>query len=279
MESLKKSFSVLTLLALPGNCDEFDQLQNSSANNELEEMLHQPSERRASVSKTVFIKGRQETLDDVIALLANVMILGRFWVTFDGNDTTTYPYVLRQLSELADVLTTSEFRTFAGSMKGVCPFLAHILIVNTFNFFAGFIKLAKNSHVVREVKVSRTIDLKGINTSSLIMKNLLEQLQLCVATGSQQNLFARPPASFATFCPLLSRGNVNFSPHHHHQSDTNHNVSGILRGGTSRDSRGAMVAKEVIAISASPIIITDSNKRRVMVVKQMEPRHPLLAPL
>ena len=94
MESLNKSFSVLTLIAPPGNCDEFDQLQNSSANAELEEMLHQPSERRSSVSKTAFIKGRQETLDDVIALLANLIILGRFWVTFDGKDVSTYPYVL-----------------------------------------------------------------------------------------------------------------------------------------------------------------------------------------
>ena len=94
MESLKKSFSVLTLLAPPGNCDEFDQLQNSSANNELEEIPHQPSERRASFFKTVFIKGRQETLDDVIALLANVTILGKCWVTFDEKDVTAYPYVL-----------------------------------------------------------------------------------------------------------------------------------------------------------------------------------------
>ena len=142
-------------------------------------------------------------------------------------------------------------------MKGVCPFLAHILIVNTFNFFAGFIKLAKNSHVVREVKVSRTIDLKGINISSLIMKNLIEQLKLCVATGSQQNLFARPPAPFATFCPLLSRVNVNFSPHHHHQSDTNNTVSGILRGGTSGDSRGDGRKR-----SNSDISLPDDNYRQ-----------------
>jgi len=131
-------------------------------------------------------------------------------------------------------------------MKGACPFLAHTLIVNTFNFFAGFIKLAKNPHVVREVKVSQTIDLKGIKVSSLIMRNLLEQLQLCVATGSQQNLFARPPASFAIFCPVLSRGsggNVNFSPvgwKNHHKSDNmGGSGSSILRSGSSRESRGA----------------------------------------
>ena len=143
-------------------------------------------------------------------------------------------------------------------MKGACPFLAHTLIVNTFNFFAGFVKLAKNPHVVREVKVSQTIDLKSIKVSSLNMKNLLEQLQLCVATGSQQNPFARPPASFATFCPLLTRVNVNFSPHHHHQLDTNNNtVSAILRGGTSRDSRGAGLKR-----SNSDINLPDNNYRQ-----------------
>ena len=83
------------MLAPPGDYDEFNQLQKSSANVELEEMLHQLSERISSVSKTVFIKGSQETLNDVIVLLANLMILGRFWVDFDGKDVSTYTYVLR----------------------------------------------------------------------------------------------------------------------------------------------------------------------------------------
>ena len=90
------------------------------------------------------------------------------------------------------------------------------------------------------------------------MKNLLEQLQLCIATGSPQNLFARPPASFATFCPLLARVNVNFSPHHRHQSDTtNDNVSGLLRGGVGRDSRETSRKR-----SNSDISLLDHNNRQ-----------------
>ena len=94
-------------------------------------MLHQPAERRCSVLKTVFIKECQETLDDVIVLVANLMTLGRFWVSFDGQDVSTYPYVLRQLSELADVLTTSKFRAYVLSMRHACSALAHILVVNS----------------------------------------------------------------------------------------------------------------------------------------------------
>ena len=72
-----------------------------------------------------FVQGRQETLNDVIALLANLMILGRFWVDFDGKYVSTYLHVLHQLSELVDVLTTSEFRDFAREMKGAYPSLAY----------------------------------------------------------------------------------------------------------------------------------------------------------
>ena len=195
------------------NDDEFLHLQNSSKNVGLEEMLHQPSEKRSSVSKTVFVKGRQDSLDDVVALLANVMVLGRFWVKFMGTDVSTYPYVLRQLVGLADVLTSAKFRAFAATMKGVCPYLAHTLIVNIFNVFNGFVELAKNPHVIRELKATGKIDTKHVKVPLLIMQQLLEQLQLCIATGSTGILFARPPNTFAVFCPVLAlSGNSFCSP-------------------------------------------------------------------
>ena len=52
-----------------------------------------------------------------------------------------YPYVLRQLSELADILTTSEFRAYAQSMRSACPALAHILVVNSKYIFLSFLNL------------------------------------------------------------------------------------------------------------------------------------------
>jgi len=192
------------------NDDEFLHLQNSSNNVGLEEMLHQPSEKRSSVSKTVFVKGRQDSLEDVVALLANIMVLGRFWVKFMGTDVSTYPYVLRQLVGLADVLTSAKFRAFAATMKGVCPYLAHTLIVNIFNVFNGFVELAKNPHVIRELKATGKIDTAHVKIPLLIVQQLLEQLQLCIATGSTGILFARPPNTFAIFCPVLALSNNSF---------------------------------------------------------------------
>ena len=162
---------------------------------------------------------------------------------------------------------------------GACPFLVHTLIVNTFNFFAGFAKLAKNSHVVREVKVSQTIDLKGIKISSLIMKNLLEQLQICVVTGSQQNLLLVPriPSQPSAPCLLTS---TSISPHTIIISRTPIIImlveSFVV---VPVETRGGLVAKEAIATSASPITIPDHRERPVTEAPPMELTHPLLAPL
>ena len=55
---------------------------SSSKNLEAERMLDQPSEKRSSVRKDVFIKGRQETIQDVITFIANIIAFAKFWVKF-----------------------------------------------------------------------------------------------------------------------------------------------------------------------------------------------------
>ena len=78
-------------------------------------------------------------MDDVIVLLANLVLIGRFWVSYDVQVVSMYPYVLRQLSELADILTMSELRAYAQSMRSACPALAHILVVNSKYTFLSFL--------------------------------------------------------------------------------------------------------------------------------------------
>ena len=65
--------------------------------------------------------------------------------------------------------------------------------------------MAKNPTVVRKFKIDNTIDPKGVKIALIMHKSLLDQLQLCCATSSVQNLFAKPPSSFAIFCPTLSK--------------------------------------------------------------------------
>ena len=63
--------------------------------------------------------------------------------------------------------------------------------------------MAKNPHTIRKTKIDQTIDPKEIKVATMMKTNLLDQLQLCSATGSPQNLFAEAPSSFPILCPHL----------------------------------------------------------------------------
>ena len=103
LESLKKSFSILSLLPPPMSAtDEYNGYINSSKNQEVENMLDQPSEKRASVKKEVFIKGKQENLDDVIAFISNIVIFARYFVKMSKDEKEEQPYFIQLIIEVAD---------------------------------------------------------------------------------------------------------------------------------------------------------------------------------
>ena len=57
--------------------------------------------------------------------------------------------------------------------------------------------------VIRKVKVENTIDPKEIHIAIIMTKSLLDQLQLCVVTGTPHTIFGQAPSSLPTFCPQL----------------------------------------------------------------------------
>ena len=101
--------------------------------------------------------------------------------------------------EIADVVSAAEYRKFEDKHKDEVLYMTHTLITYVFNIFSVFIKMAKNPTVVRKFKIDNAIDPKGVKIALMMHKSLLDQLQLCCATSSVQNLFAKPPSSFAIF--------------------------------------------------------------------------------
>ena len=129
IDSIAKSFTILTLLSPhTSHCDEYTSLINSSHNVEIECLLDQPSEKRAEVKKEVFIKGKHETIDDILYLIANLFVFTRFWTRMDINDVQSYPFVLQLLVEVTDILLSVEYRDFDGNFIGGHEFMIHTLI-------------------------------------------------------------------------------------------------------------------------------------------------------
>ena len=202
IDSLKKSFNILALLAPPqANAEEYTSFVNSSKNIDADRLLDQPSEKRSAVKKDIFIKGKQENLEDVIAFISNIVTFSRFWIK-------DQPYVIDLLTEIADYLSSAEYKIFDNKFNGTRKYMAHTLIAYIFNIFSIFVKTAKNPKIGRKFQIENTIDKNQVKLASIMHNNLIEQLQLCVATSSLQNLFAHPPTSFRLFCPALNATNT-----------------------------------------------------------------------
>ena len=169
----------------------------------MENLLDQPSEKRSAVKKDIFIKGRQGDLPDVTAFVANILTFARFWVKMTDK-THTQSTIIQMIIEIADFITTSDFRTFHNNFLKQKPYLPHTLIAYIFNIFFIFIAMAKNPKVIRKFKCSEELDPKELKMATLMTGSLIDQLRLCSATCSPQNLFAQPPASLRTFCPHLT---------------------------------------------------------------------------
>ena len=113
--SIRISFTIITLLyPHTFNFDKYTSILNSSRNTEVECLLDHPSERRSGIKIEVFIKGRQETLDNVPTFVSNVLVFGCFWVLMNIDDITSSIFVIQLRAELLDVISSAEYQEFVG---------------------------------------------------------------------------------------------------------------------------------------------------------------------
>jgi hypothetical protein len=205
MDSIKRTFSILSLLKAPVEySEEYSKYINSSKNAEVEVLLEQPSEKRSAIKKEVYIKGKQDTIEDVISFIANIFVFARFWVKME-EDSSTHPLVIQIINEVADLISSSDFREFYEVHKATANWTPHTLVAYLFNIFSIFVKAAKKTHTVRRFNVDNVIKYEDVNLSSLMISSLIDQLRLCTATGSLQVLFASPTTSFKYCCPHLTK--------------------------------------------------------------------------
>ena len=56
------------------------------------------------------------------------MVFARFWVQMDTTDCKSYPFVMQLFVEVANVLSTAEYREFDGKFLDGYEYMAHTLI-------------------------------------------------------------------------------------------------------------------------------------------------------
>ena len=139
---------MLALLAPPSSgSDDYERYIATGRNNELEDILEQPSEKRSTVKKEIFIKGRQESIDHVLNFIAHIVVFARFWVKM-SEETTSQPTFIQILVEVADYISTSEYKLFNEKHIATKAYMPHTLIAYLFNIISVFVKMGKNRKAI-----------------------------------------------------------------------------------------------------------------------------------
>ena len=100
--------SLLDQLQLCNAADGYSGYVNSSRNIEVGKMLE-------AMRKYVFIKGKQESVNVVLAFVATIIVYSRFWVKISKEEDN--PYIIEILIEIADYLSSAEHTSFDNKHK------------------------------------------------------------------------------------------------------------------------------------------------------------------
>ena len=238
-ESIKKSFNFLTFLSPPStSTDDYQKYVNASRNTEVELLLDQPAEKRSALKKDIFTKGKQESIDDVVSFIGNIVIFARFWIKMTEN-TPSQPTIIQMMTEIADQISTGEYRAFNDKYIVSNNYMPHTIVTYIFNISSIFVRMAKNPSVVRRFKIENFIDSHEIRLATIMTSTLINNLEVCSATSSLQVLFANPPSSFKTFCPHLTAAKTtnNGGPNNNNNGRNNDGYNGGKRQGQHEDTK------------------------------------------
>ena len=114
-------------------------------------MLDQPTEKRSSIRKEIFIKGKQDALEDVTAFIANIIVFARYWVKME-DDEKSQPLVIQMITEVADFLSSSEYKSFHERFKNKKVFMPHTLIAFILTLFQSLLKWQKTRMLAESLK-------------------------------------------------------------------------------------------------------------------------------
>ena len=88
----------------------------------------------------------------------------------DIDDVKSYPFVLQLLVEVADILSSAEYREFDGKFGGGHEFMAHTFIAYVFNIFSLFVETAKTPAVTRHPKACNELKSEYLKMPMMIQK-------------------------------------------------------------------------------------------------------------
>ena len=201
LEALKNSFNVYSFTPPPLKSKAYDDHLRDCSKNHADDILEQPDHLASVIKRQTFVGGRQDTLSDVLATIANLFMFFRCFVEFDISSEATYPLFLRRISSIAAVVSDCRFRDLVS--LSAAPWIPHQLIQFVQTYFESLTLNATNPAIIRNSLTERghqRLPVHHFRESEYIFKSFHDNLRQAMVTGNL-GFFGSIPQSYHHFFP------------------------------------------------------------------------------
>ena len=91
------------------------------------------------------MKGRQDSLEDVITLAANRKVFESFWFKKSEDSYHQHSLIITMMEEIADFISTPDFKHFSDKHHSLSNYIPDTTVVYMFNIFSMYVNTAKKS--------------------------------------------------------------------------------------------------------------------------------------
>ena len=193
---IKQRVSVLNFLPKPEygqSKEEYNKYINRNHASEMEGVVDEAVEKRAAKDKTVFTKGRQDTLPDIVTALANLILVLEFLSS--NEQSLEVPGIIRMLYRIASKITTPDFRDFYTAHKHEVQWIPYYILCHIQSIMKAHVLAASDVNTLRYVENDNTPDYRILSSANQQFNYILDNYELCVHTNSL-GFFAPKPSSF-----------------------------------------------------------------------------------
>jgi len=139
---LDKELNFCCFLPPPYNDSEYQQMRRAGLDANLDDVVKQNKKYSQRKATSLYINGRQSTVDDVAAGVANVINIYLFMV--DDEDQFGIPLIIIVLRRITDFITGANFHRWFHKHYSKAKWIAHTLVTMYHSLLLGFAKLVSD---------------------------------------------------------------------------------------------------------------------------------------
>ena len=140
-----------------------------------------------------FVKGRQSTLGDVVALCAN-LVTQAFFLIKNNHNTQNIPLIACFLTQTADLLVSAKFQRWHEKNECRCPWLPHCYITFIHSACSVLGELANDYNLKDIIKAGQPLPATAYGQVIIIMGDVYMMLKAGVHTNTIAAFILSPPS-------------------------------------------------------------------------------------